>query len=216
MVELTWDDIEDGAGGCWNKHHRPIISESECRGSIQSFSSPRTRLSGPIFRPSSPLPSQKGCKDKRMVPARASIQRSLICSATSAGVRRIAAPAFVRGATTAQSRAQHSSSRRSAQAAVAPVPQGSAPISSSANTLRVPQSDISLTLHKDSVALHAPSLGLKEPFHFDHVWLRDACQEAESVHPSTKQKLFHTSDVALVEDGKTLLDRCVQERYRGS
>ena len=63
-------------------------------------------------------------------------------------------------------------------------------------SLTVPDTDLVIGLHPTSISLQSQSLGLK-PFHFDHVWLRDACQSEGSVHMSTKQKLFHTSDVPL-------------------
>src|ERR1700722_7649531 len=42
-------------------------------------------------------------------------------------------------------------------------------------------------------SLTVPSLGTSFPY----VWLRDSCQSADSVHPSTSQKLHRTSDVPL-------------------
>ncbi|KAJ1598134.1 hypothetical protein NDA14_005754 [Ustilago hordei] len=69
--------------------------------------------------------------------------------------------------------------------------------------LRVPESDILIRPLSDGITIESQQLGLK-PFHFDHVWLRDACQAPQSVHPSNRQKLFHTSDVPL---GVDLLDR---------
>ncbi|PWZ02019.1 hypothetical protein BCV70DRAFT_235655 [Testicularia cyperi] len=63
-------------------------------------------------------------------------------------------------------------------------------------SLHVPNSDVILQLHPTSISIQSNKLGLK-PFHLDHVWLRDACQAPTSVHPSNRQKLFHTSDVPL-------------------
>ncbi|TKY88318.1 hypothetical protein EX895_002670 [Sporisorium graminicola] len=62
--------------------------------------------------------------------------------------------------------------------------------------LRVPDSDVVIRLLPDSISIESQRLGL-QPFRFDHVWLRDACQAPQSVHPSNRQKLFHTSDVPL-------------------
>lgn len=64
------------------------------------------------------------------------------------------------------------------------------------NELRIPDSDIVIRLLSDGVSIESQHLGL-QPFRFDHVWLRDACQAPQSVHPSNRQKLFHTSDVPL-------------------
>ncbi|KAE8225661.1 hypothetical protein CF319_g1629 [Tilletia indica] len=60
--------------------------------------------------------------------------------------------------------------------------------------------DLKLSVHKSSIALTAPSLGIKEPFHFDHHWLRDASLHPRDLDASTKQKLFHTSDVPVNAD----------------
>lgn len=62
--------------------------------------------------------------------------------------------------------------------------------------LRVPNSDVVIRLLPDGISIESQQLGL-QPFRFDHVWLRDACQAPQSVHPSNRQKLFHTSDVPL-------------------
>lgn len=62
-------------------------------------------------------------------------------------------------------------------------------------TIKDVDSGITVTLHPTTVALTAPSFGVHEPFHFDHVWLRDACQEQSSVEAASKQKLFHTTDI---------------------
>ncbi|WFD32334.1 heme o synthase [Malassezia sp. CBS 17886] len=70
----------------------------------------------------------------------------------------------------------------------------------SAYTLRVPQSDASFHVGRSSVVFHAPSQGVVRPTALDYVWLRDACREPGSVHASTQQKLFHTSDIP-VPDG---------------
>lgn len=72
--------------------------------------------------------------------------------------------------------------------------------------LKDPASDVVVTLHESSLSLTAPSLGLTKPFHFDHVWLRDACSEESSVQSSTKQKVFHTSDVDIPPAQHGLLD----------
>ncbi|GAK66865.1 gamma-butyrobetaine hydroxylase [Moesziomyces antarcticus] len=71
-----------------------------------------------------------------------------------------------------------------------------------AKELRVPDSDVVIKLQSDSISIESKQLGL-QPFQFDHIWLRDACQAPQSVHPSNRQKLFHTSDVPL---GVPLLD----------
>ncbi|SNX86819.1 related to COX10 - farnesyl transferase [Melanopsichium pennsylvanicum] len=62
--------------------------------------------------------------------------------------------------------------------------------------LRVPDSDVIIRLVDDAITIESKELGL-QPFTFDHVWLRDACQAPASVHPSNRQKLFHTSDIPL-------------------
>ena len=71
-----------------------------------------------------------------------------------------------------------------------------------ASELSVPGSDVVIRLLSDDISLESKQLGL-QPFRFDHVWLRDACQAPQSVHPSNRQKLFHTSDIPL---DVTLLD----------
>lgn len=72
--------------------------------------------------------------------------------------------------------------------------------SPSLKTLRDPDSDVQIHLYPTSIALSAPSLGVDQPFHFDHIWLRDVCEHPSSVEPASKQKLFHTSDISL-KDG---------------
>ena len=72
--------------------------------------------------------------------------------------------------------------------------------SQSFKTLRDPDSDVQIQLHSSSIALFAPSYGINEPIHFDHIWLRDVCEHPSSVEPASKQKLFHTSDISL-KDG---------------
>lgn len=74
-------------------------------------------------------------------------------------------------------------------------------------TMRVPHTDVDVDVRADGIALRAPSSGLAHAFHFDYVWLRDACRDAASVHPSSQQKLFHTSDIPLVSEdaGETLV-----------
>ncbi|CAD6891640.1 unnamed protein product [Tilletia controversa] len=66
--------------------------------------------------------------------------------------------------------------------------------SPSSRQAQIPQ-DLKLSVHKSSIALVAPSLGITEPFHFDHHWLRDASVHPRDLDPSTRQKLYHTSDV---------------------
>ncbi|KAN0064253.1 Protoheme IX farnesyltransferase, mitochondrial [Thecaphora frezii] len=83
-------------------------------------------------------------------------------------------------------------------AAASAAPAGSA----SSSSLTVPETDIRIGLHPTSISIESLGMGLA-PFHFDHVWLRDACQAEGSVHQSNRQKLFHTSDVPL---GVPLLD----------
>uniref|UniRef100_V5EXH4 Protoheme IX farnesyltransferase, mitochondrial n=1 Tax=Kalmanozyma brasiliensis (strain GHG001) TaxID=1365824 RepID=V5EXH4_KALBG len=65
-----------------------------------------------------------------------------------------------------------------------------------AQELRVANSDVIIRLLPDGLTIESQQLGL-QPFQLDHVWLRDACQAQQSVHPSNRQKLFHTSDVPL-------------------
>ncbi len=62
--------------------------------------------------------------------------------------------------------------------------------------LRVPDSGVVVRMLPHGITIESQRLGL-QPFQFDHVWLRDACQAPQSVHPSNRQKLFHTSDVPL-------------------
>jgi hypothetical protein len=50
----------------------------------------------------------------------------------------------------------------------------------------------SLTRSSDTVTIHA-----LDGARFPYIWLRDSCQSAESIHPSTRQKLHRTSDVSL-------------------
>ncbi|PWN89532.1 Clavaminate synthase-like protein [Acaromyces ingoldii] len=66
------------------------------------------------------------------------------------------------------------------------------------------RSGISVFVHPTTISLASPQHGIHEPVHFDHVWLRDACIEPNSVQPDTKQKLFHTSDIA-IPDSRGLL-----------
>lgn len=73
------------------------------------------------------------------------------------------------------------------------------------------QSGVTVKVYPSTVSIQAPKEGLQNEFHFDHVWLRDICTEAESVQPDTRQKLFHTSDIH-TPSRKTklgLLDRLV-------
>ncbi|KAK0553018.1 Protoheme IX farnesyltransferase, mitochondrial [Tilletia horrida] len=56
-------------------------------------------------------------------------------------------------------------------------------------------SDVRLSVHEHSIALTAPSLGIHEPFHFDHHWLRDASPHPRDLDASTRQKLYHTTDI---------------------
>lgn len=69
--------------------------------------------------------------------------------------------------------------------------------------LRDQQSDVIVKVYPTSVSLQSPTRGLVEEFHFDHVWLRDICSEANSVEKDTKQKLFHTSDIAIPSQDST-------------
>jgi gamma-butyrobetaine dioxygenase len=61
-------------------------------------------------------------------------------------------------------------------------------------------------LTTNEVALRVHSLKASFPY----VWLRDSCQSAECIHPSTSQKLHRTSDIPLdikpVIDGIQLAD----------
>ncbi|UZJ51925.1 hypothetical protein CBS101457_001245 [Exobasidium rhododendri] len=57
------------------------------------------------------------------------------------------------------------------------------------------QSGTTIKVYATSLSLQCPAHGLQEEFHFDHVWLRDICPEANSVEKDTRQKLFHTSDI---------------------
>lgn len=57
-------------------------------------------------------------------------------------------------------------------------------------------SRLTLTAKTKAVVLHSPALGFDEAS-FPYVWLRDVCTAATSVDPSTKQKLFSTTDIKL-------------------
>lgn len=72
-------------------------------------------------------------------------------------------------------------------------------------TLTVPGTDTRVHVGLSNVTLEAPAAGVTQPFVFDYHWLRDACRTPTSVHPSTQQKLFHTTDVPLTAEGDTLL-----------
>ncbi|KAL9931291.1 hypothetical protein V8E36_009801 [Tilletia maclaganii] len=65
--------------------------------------------------------------------------------------------------------------------------------------------DLKLSVHESSIALSAPSLGITEPFHFDHHWLRDASLHPSDLDPGTKQKLYHTSDIP-IRPAQSLID----------
>ncbi|WFD34997.1 heme o synthase [Malassezia cuniculi] len=84
-------------------------------------------------------------------------------------------------------------------------------------SLSVPSSDARIHVGSTGIVLEAPTAGVTQPFVFDYVWLRDACRSAESVHPSTQQKLFHTTDVPLAAPGDSLLHASEQPvRIAGS
>ncbi|CBQ69523.1 related to COX10-farnesyl transferase [Sporisorium reilianum SRZ2] len=109
------------------------------------------------------------------------------------------------GLYTASHRAIHHRSQRPANRAASasqieqarrPFSSTTAPSQDQSSELRVPDSDVVIRLLPDGISIESQQLGLA-PFRFDHVWLRDACQAPQSVHPSNRQKLFHTSDVPL-------------------
>lgn len=52
-----------------------------------------------------------------------------------------------------------------------------------------------IRVYPRTISLQCPKYGLVDEYHFDHIWLRDICTEANSVQQDTKQKLFHTSDI---------------------
>lgn len=72
-------------------------------------------------------------------------------------------------------------------------------------SLGVPGTDARVHVGTTGLVLEAPNSGVTQPFVFDYVWLRDACRSPESVHPSTQQKLFHTTDVPIAAPGDCLL-----------
>ncbi|KAK0524234.1 Protoheme IX farnesyltransferase, mitochondrial [Tilletia horrida] len=110
--------------------------------------------------------------------------RLAAATAAPSGVRRVLSPAFP---LSARRYASHNSNTNSAESR-ATVP-----------------ADLKLSVHESSIALTAPSLGLTEPFHFDHHWLRDASPHPRDLDPATSQKLFHTSDVP-INPAQPLLD----------
>lgn len=97
---------------------------------------------------------------------------------------------------------QDTSTTSTFNSAPPPTSLGATPIESSqpVKILNDPDSGLQIQLYPSSIALFAPSIGLDTPFHFDHIWLRDICQDPSSVEPASKQKLFHTSDISL-QDG---------------
>ncbi|PWN53692.1 hypothetical protein IE53DRAFT_404513, partial [Violaceomyces palustris] len=114
-------------------------------------------------------------------------RRRSLTSGLSAGLRTGISPTCL---------SRHLSSSRSiekAQVADQPVPSS---IKNDPPALHVAGTDITIKLFPSSISIESFTLGLS-PFHFDHVWLRDACQGEGSVHASNKQKLFHTSDIPL-------------------
>ena len=76
-----------------------------------------------------------------------------------------------------------------------------------AYTLRDEDADVTVDVGQHGVQMRAPSYGLSEPYELDYVWLRDACRAPTSVQASSQQKLFHTSDIPLLEDASQLLDK---------
>ncbi|CEH12734.1 related to cox10-farnesyl transferase [Ceraceosorus bombacis] len=67
--------------------------------------------------------------------------------------------------------------------------------------------DATIVIHPDTVSIVSPSNCIHRPFHFDHVWLRDACTEqGASLQLGSGQKVFHTSDVPIPQYGFGLLD----------
>lgn len=56
----------------------------------------------------------------------------------------------------------------------------------------------------DSTGVYCTWPDMPQETLFPYVWLRDACQDEASVHPSAKQKYFRTSDVPKSISAKTL------------
>jgi gamma-butyrobetaine dioxygenase len=60
--------------------------------------------------------------------------------------------------------------------------------------------------------LNIPDIGS-----FSYIWLRDTCRAPTSVHPSTQQKLFRSSDIALsirpAENGIKFIDEMLHIRW---
>jgi gamma-butyrobetaine dioxygenase len=60
--------------------------------------------------------------------------------------------------------------------------------------------------------LNIPGIGS-----FSYIWLRDTCRAPTSVHPSTQQKLFRSSDIALsirpAENGIKFIDETLHIRW---
>ncbi|WFD42979.1 heme o synthase [Malassezia psittaci] len=74
-----------------------------------------------------------------------------------------------------------------------------------AYTLQDETSGVSVHVRNHGVTIHAPRHGIKQAFELDYVWLRDACQAASSVQASSRQKLFHTTDIPLLDVQSQLL-----------
>lgn len=75
-------------------------------------------------------------------------------------------------------------------------------------TLSSPSSDVKVDVSAHGIELYAPSRGVPKPFALDYIWLRDVCQAPGSVQAASQQKLFHTSDIPQVRDGKSILHSC--------
>lgn len=88
------------------------------------------------------------------------------------------------------------------------------------SVLTVADSDVRIHLNQSLsyIGISSPLSGIPhtEPYQIDHWWLRDACMsigendgnQVPSIHKSTRQKLFHTADIAAVDvaGGQSLLD----------
>jgi hypothetical protein len=74
-------------------------------------------------------------------------------------------------------------------------------------TLQDKQSGVVVKIYPSTVSIQCSAKGLADEYHFDHVWLRDICTEANSLDQHTQQKLFHTSDIhiPLQDDNNGLL-----------
>ncbi|WFC98888.1 heme o synthase [Malassezia yamatoensis] len=74
-----------------------------------------------------------------------------------------------------------------------------------AYTLQDETSRVTVHVRDDGVTIYAPQHGVKQALTLDYVWLRDACQAPSSVQASSRQKLFHTTDIPLLRAQSQLL-----------